>query len=430
MAIKSGVFGGGRGVIVGRTGSGASKASGVVAQATAKVPLGVTRTTSHEGGGRKGFTQIPDARPPVQTPAPTTTTQPAPAAPASTPASSPPATPVKPEAAASGESGQPSTSEIALEEPPPPLPRVLAYILVDGHTVDALDHLKTLSHELDAASGHHIDLVVFGDPIQSGEASKSHRSAAEAESIPARAARYIEDVVKTHRERHHVVEASLKQARLFGISDRQLPCVALVDNSSGRVLHVLSIEPEWCESEPARRAMGRALLAGVRTDGFVKASTDELVADPDAIKLGDELVRIGHAIGVEVFRATGSTSLGARLTVPAWILLDVQNAAIEIIYRRQYLDLTITQFKLLRRLAQQPGQSVDVTELARAASRRVEEAGFNEVKWGKEQKLQVMRRLRSVVGKGGIEEEEVEALISSTLGGYRLNLTRDAVLVH
>lgn len=427
MAAKSGGFGGVRTVVGGGRGTGSPVRSGGArgparSGGSARAVGSAPASRFHEGG-KKGVTLIPHARPieqpppsqtpnpaPATTPAPTTTTQPA----------------EKPKAAI----------EASLQELPDPpiskatLPRVYAYMLADGHNVDLWDHLRTLTLELDRASEHHVDLVLIGDPELSGPASQSHRSAEESAAVPAASAEYVAGVVQKGRERNHVVQESLKQARFFGIPEEVIPCFVLVQKSRPHILATIPIEPAWSDSEAARRAVGRALIAGLRGRSLIAALMEEASVDPVASKVPSEFGRLGDAINREVFQATQDGRLRSKLIVPSHIVLEIDEAVSFVRYRTHTVELTLAPFKLLRTLAQSPGRPVDVELLAAAANPRADDAGFDAMTWAKQEKLRIMKSFRAMAKSAEIRDEEVNGLITGARRTYKLNLEEDVVLIH
>ncbi|MEP7029212.1 MAG: hypothetical protein ABI960_11510 [Candidatus Eisenbacteria bacterium] len=219
------------------------------------------------------------------------------------------------------------------------LPRLRAYVLPDGHSFAVVDRIKQLVHELDAASGNHLDLVAIGDPSQSGAFSRRYRSTEEVAAAPVETARYVEGVYKEGRERSNVLEQSRIQARMLGVEEDRLPCIALGDRSNSKILAILAIEREWYESEPALQAFGRALELWLQSPELVTALENYDGGANAEIAVKAALLALGPAIRRAVVRATGNRPVPRGLEVPAGTILHLVRNTTVASYRGERFDL-------------------------------------------------------------------------------------------
>jgi hypothetical protein len=310
-------------------------------------------------------------------------------------------------------------------------PRVRAYLLVDGYSIAMLNQFKVLIHELDRASGYHLDVVMFGDPALTGPHAVAYRSAQEVAEIPVLAAEYVRDYVQTGRDSHHVVQESREQARFLGIAESLLPCVVLLDKRTAKVITTLRIEREWGETDLAQRAAGRGFESMLASRPLLDA-LKQYDGEPAAVaELARQFAVLGHAISLEVARATGNEGLARRLPPPnGTILYSRDEAGARLFtFRSHPVHLSKVPGSFLRALMRCPSTFVDLYEIAEVASSRKDDAGFNAVKWGKDTKRAVMKALRESAGWRTSAEalDEINRLITVKTGSYRLNLRPDQV---
>jgi hypothetical protein len=322
-----------------------------------------------------------------------------------------------------------STAEVTNRDLPKARPRLSGYILVNGHSLAALEHLKLLVHELDAAAQSRVALRAIGDPSHSGEFSKGLMSVEERAALPVQASRYVQRIVKEGHESFHVVEHSREQARLLGIPIEELPCIAFFDTWTNVLLSTTRIEPEWYETELARRAFGRALEAWFMDPVLVEALNVFNEGQADAGGITAEILKLGQTVGLAVVRVTGNRELIKRLACPDTVRMRLDTGTQSAYFHKAAFDLAPMDFRFLLELAKRPGEFVSLDEIIVVASPMREIADV--IPWGRNHRHTIIKALWSLRETGSLPQsrEELSALIEGKGQAYRLNLTPEEIWV-
>ena len=150
-------------------------------------------------------------------------------------------------------------------------------ILVVNFASDELcDYFEHAVHELDEACGTHITLLSVGDPEKCGDNHRSLRDSDLQRSDARDAIRYVEDIYRTGRERHHRLTEMKKAERRFALSSADVPCVAFLSRTGKRPVGVLRIPRHWYESKACLIIFDEMLRAWLGGAGTVTLATAQL----------------------------------------------------------------------------------------------------------------------------------------------------------